>query len=126
MLTGNNPPVISGDTVLYVSQSKQSIYTLSVSDPNDTFTVTLQGNPPPQSDYSFDRTDNIITFTWTPRTTDSVQLMFVANDSQGAASVLHPLVRLCACAMNAECVNSTGDGGMDRFLLQDCVCGTGK
>ena len=114
--------------MLYATLSQQVIYSVTVSDPNDTFTVELQGKPPPTSDYTFNGTVNTFTFTWTPRTKDPVQLMFVANDSQGAVRVHHPVVRLCACALdlNAVCVNSSGDGGTDRFLIQGCLCGTGK
>ena len=67
-------------------------------------------------------------FSWTPTHFSPVRLLFVANDSVGEMSVLHPEVRLCGCALhlNATCADSREDGGENRFIIQNCNCGSGK
>lgn len=124
----NNPPRLSGNSTFYVHINVSSTYSFYVFDPNDTYTVSLHGTLPPSSDYSFSNDDSAYRFSWTPTSFSNVRLLFVANDSIGAVSLLHPEVRLCGCALNlnATCVDSSEDGGEDRFITQDCRCGSGK
>jgi fibulin 1/2 len=126
----NIAPVVNGNNMLFAFVNQTTIYSFTVTDVNDTFTVVLQGTPPPVGEYAF---SNIATprgvyeFTWTPTTTQSVSIQFLVTDSAGAATLLHPLVRLCAChqELNASCTDSTGDAGEDNFLIQSCTCGSG-
>lgn len=99
----------------------------TVRDANDTFNVTIQGTPPPVDEYVFTGSDGLYTFTWTPTSTQTVSIQFLAMDSRGVPTLLHPLVRLCSCRLdlNATCVDMDGDGGADNFLMQDCMCGSG-
>ena len=103
------------------------VYNFTSTD-NDTFVVSLKGTPPPVADYSLTQNGDVFTFTWTPSSADTVSLRFVANDSTGLSSELHPLVRLCACALTlgATCVERDADGGENRFLLEECNCSVGK
>ena len=123
----NNPPRLFGNSTFRLHANITASFTFTVSDPNDTYTVTLMGNLPPPEDYTFSRSDNEFNFTWTPSTLSTVRLVFIANDSSGAISVLHPEIHLCACPLdlNATCIDSGDDGGEDRFILQDCQCGSG-
>jgi fibulin 1/2 len=123
----NNPPVLSGNSTFHVHINKTSSYSFYVSDPNDTYSVSLMGILPPSSEFSFTNADNTYNFSWTPTGFSSVQLNFIANDSVGGMTVLQPEIRLCGCALhlNATCVDASEDGGENRFIIQDCHCGLG-
>ena len=122
----NFPPTLNGSEVLNVTIRLPVTYTLVGGD-SDAFNVTVQGILPPEGDYTFTRNGDEFKFTWTPSSSAKVSLQFIANDTTGQSSQLHPLVRMCACHMNknATCVLADGDGGTERFLLEDCECGSG-
>jgi fibulin 1/2 len=129
-IIANVPPLMNGSDTLFAFVNQTTTYLFTVTDVNDTFTVVLQGNPPPQEEYIFlnlTQSDGVYNFTWTPTSTSHVSIQFLATDSTGAATLLHPLVRLCAChqELNATCTEATGDAGEDKFLIQGCDCGLG-
>ena len=124
----NVPPLINGSDTLFAFVNQSTIYLFTVTDVNDTFSVVLQGNPLPQEEYIFlnlTQPDGVYNFTWTPTSTQSVSIQFLATDSIGAATLAHPLVRLCACHQGAMCTDTNGDGGKDKFLVQRCSNGPG-
>ena len=102
------------------------VYNITASDEND-FMVTLEGILPPIEDYSFTQEGDQFVFVWKPTSHAVVSFIFIANDTTGLSAQLHPLVRLCACALDkgATCVASEEDGGEDRFVLEECECGPG-
>jgi fibulin 1/2 len=120
------PPLINGSDVLNGTVGQTTTFTFVASD-SDSFHVTVDGILPPAADYMLTRNGDEFTFTWTPTSSAIVSLVFIANDSMGLSSQLHPLVRLCACHLekNASCTLSESDGGTDRFVLEDCLCGSG-
>lgn len=126
LVAGQSPPSMSGADVISATLGQQVVYKFTVTD-NDTFTVSLEGIPPPVEDYSLEQSGNNFTFTWVPKSHATVSLRFVAFDEVDLASQLHPLVRLCACSINknATCVKANDDGSEKRFILEDCECGTG-
>ena len=119
---------MNGNDTLFAFVNQPTIYLFIVTDVNDTFSVVLQGSLPPEAEYTFSNVlDNVYNFTWTPASIRSVSIQFLANDSAGAATLLHPLVRLCACheELGATCTDATGDAGESNFLIQSCNCGSG-
>ena len=120
------PPLINGSDIFNGTIGQPTMFTFVASDSN-AFNVTLRGILPPETDYTLTRSGDDFTFTWTPTSPAMVSLVFIANDSTGLSSQLHPLVRLCACHLekNATCILSEGDGGTDRFVLENCECGNG-
>ena len=117
---------MNGSNVIFATVNEEVVYNFTVTDHNN-FTVSLEGILPPQADFTLTRDDDLFLFTWTPTTNAIVSLSFVANDSTGLSNQLHPLVRLCACSLDkgATCDPSDSDGGENRFLLEDCTCGSG-
>ena len=123
---GNFPPVLTGNDTIFAFTNQTVTYHLTVFDPNDTVTVTLNGTLP--ENYVFTKLDDSsYELSWTPKNASSVSIVFVANDSAGASSRLHPLIRLCDCRLdlNATCTMAQGSGGHNRFLIETCHCGTG-
>ena len=116
-----------GNDTLRAFLNQTVTYLFTVSD--DTVTIRLVGTPPPASDFTLELSSRgSYNFTWTPSSLSPVSLQFVANDSAGASTLLHPLVRLCGCRLDlgAVCIDGTGSGGGDQFLLQTCQCGSGQ
>ena len=126
----NNAPIANGSDTLFAFVNQPIIYLFTVTDVNDTFNIVLQGTLPPEEEYMFSnmtQPDGVYNFTWTPTSTRSVSIQFLVIDSAGAATLLHPLVRLCAChqELDATCTDATGDAGDGNFLIQSCSCGPG-
>ena len=121
------PPTISGhSTVIRATLGQTVKFMFNVTD-DTSFNVTLRGQPPPIQDYNLTIAGDVVVFAWTPTNTDPVSLLFVATDVDGLSSQTHPLVRFCACRFdkNASCVEAKGDGGENRFVLENCQCGQG-
>ena len=108
------------------------MYAFNVSDPGDSFTVRVAGQPPPADEFNITRADpndTLHILHWTPRNASTtVRLQIEANDTRGATSILHPLVVLCGCQNGHSCasVPDGEDGGDDRFISPSCNCGEGK
>lgn len=124
----NTPPVVTGNETLFAFINDTTAYLFTVIDANDTFNVTLRGSLPSLEEYTFTRVGAMYNFTWTPMSTKTVSIQFLAIDSAGAPTLLHPLVRLCAChqELNATCSDGNEDPGENRFILQSCSCGPGS
>ena len=123
---------MNGNDTLFAFINQTTIYLFTVTDVNDTVNIVLQGTLPPEEEYRFSNMrepDGVYNynFTWTPTTTQSVSIQFLVTDSAGAVTLLHPLVRLCAChqELDATCTDATGDAGDGNFLIQSCSCGPG-
>eukprot|EP00118_Oscarella_pearsei_P024327 m.303882 g.303882 ORF g.303882 m.303882 type:complete len:1049 (+) comp40843_c0_seq5:1798-4944(+) len=123
----NQPPQINGNGTFRATLGVKSVYRFTVFD-NDTYSVSVVGETPPPRDFSLQTVETgNYTVTWTPSTTDVVNLILVANDSHGAESRLQPLVRLCGCALElgASCVKQEASGGDTGFVLDECICSKG-
>jgi fibulin 1/2 len=120
------PPSLNGTDVLEAIIGQVTTYFFVGTD-TDAFNVTLEGIRPPEADYTLTRDGDNFTFTWIPTSSAVISLLFIANDTTGLSSRLQPLIRLCACRLdkNATCEPSEGDGGTQRFVLDDCECGSG-
>ena len=126
----NNAPIVNGSDTLFAFVNQTTIYLFTVTDVNDTFNIVLQGTLPPEEEYRFSNkthADGVYNFTWTPTSTQSVSIQFLVIDSAGEATLLHPLVRLCAChqELSAKCTDASGDARAGKFLIQSCSCGPG-
>ena len=119
----NTPPVILADSVFRVNLGEESIYSLSVSDPDgDNFTLTLMNDLP--DDPKLEQTEEEYLFVWTLLEITNVTLTFVATDSKGAATIFSPTVELCACVNNGNC---TRDGLLvnSPTIVMNCRCSEG-
>ena len=122
----NFPPFLNGGDVLKAIIGQAVTYSFVGSD-SKAFNVTVAVILPPEADYTFTRSGDNFTFTWTPTSSANVSLLFIAINAAGRSSQLQPLVRLCACHLdkNATCVMANGDEGTERFVLEECECGMG-
>ena len=121
----NTPPNILADSVFRVIIGEESIYSLSVSDPNgDNLTLTLMNELPDSPKLEQTAAGEEYLFVWTLLEITNVTLTFVATDSKGAAALFSPTVELCACVNNGNC---TRDGLLvdSPTIVMNCHCSEG-
>ena len=100
------------------------MYSLSVLDPGDNFTLTIQGQL--LQDYTLEVVgDREYIFHWNLLEPTSEPLVFIATDSGGASSTFIPTVEVCACANGGNC---TLDGLLtsNSTVILNCQCPQGK
>ena len=97
---------------------------ITVTDPGDEVTFTVQGGLPANSVLE-KISDNEYVFRWSPQQVFFSSLTFVANDSSGATSVFTPIVEVCACVNGGNC---TLDGVLTSniTIIMACQCSQGK
>ena len=102
--TENFPPNISADAVFRVTLGMESIYILTVMDPGDNVTLSVRGGLPVNSVLEKVDEEEYI-FIWTLMELTNEPLVFIANDSRGAASTFSPVVEVCACVNGGACTH---------------------
>ena len=103
---------------------RESVYSLTVVDPGDNVTLSVQGEPP-QDSILKTLDDGEYVFSWSLSETTTEPLVFIATDSSGASSTFIPVVEICACANEGNC---TRDGllTMNSTVVLNCICHEGK
>ncbi len=94
----------TGDEVFRVNVGEENVYTFTVIDYtfNEIMTVEVQGGTPLGGSLSSDG-NATYTFVWTPETSPTSALSFVATDDLGASAMLTPFLQVCACFNGGEC-----------------------
>lgn len=96
---------------------------IDVEDPEDEFSLTVQGGLPENSVLEALSEGEFI-FQWTLQEITFMPLVFVANDSQGASTLFTPVVEICACENGGNC---TRDGLLtnNATIVLICQCTEG-
>lgn len=113
-----------GADLFRVNIREENIYTFEVNDTGN-FTVMIEGGAPPGGVLSDDG-DGTYTFTWTPQSIPTRELEFVAIDDIGAATLLSPLVQVCACFNGGECTTEGVPNTDKRIQNLTCLCNEGN
>ena len=91
MQLDNFPPVIVAANTYTVTLNEQSVYTLNITDPGDTFNVSIVGELP--TGYTFANTsESIWTLTISLTSVTGFNFTVVATDSMNASSFTSPQV----------------------------------
>ena len=122
--TGNFPPNISGNAVFRVNIGQESTYFLSVTDPDDTVSVTVEGITSHNSTLMNVEGGEYVYVLNLQSIHEFLQLVFVANDSRGAVAMLEPTVEICACANEGICTRDGVITGNSTVIL-NCQCTEG-
>jgi hypothetical protein len=101
----------------------ESIYTLTVVDPGDNITLSIRGGLPINSVLEKVDEEEYI-FIWTLMELTNEPLVFVANDSRGAASTFSPVVEVCACVNGGACTRE-GIITSNATITLKCMCTQG-
>ena len=125
LFIGNSPPNITIDSdVFNVTVRLDNVYTFMVMDSNN-FTVTIEGGTPQGGLLTNDGEGRYV-FRWTPETTPTTALVFIAEDELGAVTLHSPILQVCTCFNGGSC---TVEGVASTNLLirnLTCVCTDGK
>ena len=100
------------------------MFTLYVVDPGDEFTLNIEGGLPEDSVLE-EVTEEEYVFRWNLQQVTTEPLVFVANDTRGAASVFIPTVEVCSCSNGGRC---TLDGVLNSnaTVVMNCLCTDGE
>ena len=123
LIAANLPPRMNGSNIFRVDTREASVYSFTVTDDGDGFTVAVQGGMPDGS--TLEQESGNYTFTWTQLEPDNTSLVFVANDSLGAASTLSPRVEVCACQNRGNCTLDGILGMESNTVIMECECPEG-
>ncbi len=120
----NFPPNISSEAVFRVFLGLVNNFTLTVVDPGDNFTLSVQGGLPLHSVLEKVEEDSYI-FSWNLMELTNEQLVFIANDSRGASSMFSPIVEVCACVNGGVCTQE-GLITSNATITLKCMCTEGN
>lgn len=125
MQSGNLPPNITSDDIVFnVTVGVENFYTFTVSDSNN-FTVTISEGVPHGAVF-LEEGDGRYSLRWTPETTPTLALSFVAEDELGAATLHSPILQVCTCFNGGQCTTE-GVLSTDQLLRHlTCICTDGK
>ena len=123
-IVDNFPPSIQAEETFRVTIGQEARLVVTVTDPGDEVTFTVQGGLPANSVLE-KISDNEYVFRWSPQQVFFSSLTFVANDSSGATSVFTPILEVCACVNGGNC---TLDGVLTSniIIIMACQCSQGK
>lgn len=97
-------------------------FTVNARSPNSySINYTLTGNVP--SGISFPNGSNNGSFKWNVMSANPVLLTFIATDSRGKSSSLTPVVNMCNCSNNTQCMWNSAVG--EAFAIVPCRCPAG-
>ena len=99
------------------------MFNFRVSDPNDNFTLNVLNA---SGNYSLQRISREeFAFNWKLDYITNDPLIFIANDSSGAASFFSPIIEVCACTNGGYCT-SAGISTTNATITMRCVCPKGQ
>lgn len=124
MHADNFPPVITANSLLTINVNIEVTYTLSVEDATDNFTLSVRGGLPENSVLE-KLEDGTYIFHWNLQQPTTAPLVFIANDSRGAASLFVPRVEICACVNSGLCILD-GLHTINSTILLNCQCSEGN
>ena len=122
--TDNFPPNISGNSVFRVNVNQESTYFLSVTDPDDTFTLIIEGGNPNNSTLVKIEEGEYMFVLNLQMTFEPLRLVFVANDSRGGVATFEPTLEICACSNLGTCIRD-GLISSNSTIIMSCQCTEG-
>ena len=108
---------------------QNAVYTFTVVDEGDTFTVEVAGEIPEGATFE-DNSFGEYTFSWNlevvTNRSDVPALRFRATDSGGAVSLLTPQLVVCPCTNDGECTRRGILNTALPVLIMNCICPEGE
>ena len=119
----NKLPTFSGTDIFKVIVGTENIYTFSVKDADDNFTVTIVGGAP-NGGQLVHNGEGMYTLRWMVSAIPTSSVTFRAEDARGAVVLLSPLLHVCSCFNGGTC---TLDGVIhsDSLINMTCLCTEG-
>lgn len=112
-----------GEDVFRVNVGEENVYVFTVNDTND-FTVAVEGGTPEGGVLSDDG-QGTYTLRWTPESTPTTELVFIATDDLDAATLHSPLLQVCSCFNGGQCTTAGVPSTNRRIQNLTCLCTEG-
>ncbi|KAL9953601.1 hypothetical protein ACROYT_G041044 [Oculina patagonica] len=120
------PTILSGPTEVNLTVNTTVSITVTAEDPNgDPMTFNVTGSLPKGALISTNASS--VTLTWNV-TTQQIEVEFVVADDSNQATVLRPVINVCACHNQGTCIpvdENDVDSSGGRFNILSCVCQNG-
>ncbi|XP_068760013.1 mucin-like protein [Montipora capricornis] len=120
------PKILSGPSELNLTVNTTVSITVTAEDPNgDPVTFNVSGSLPKGAKLSTNVSS--VTLTWNV-TTEEIDIEFVVADDSKQATILLPVINVCACHNQGTCVpvdENDADNNGERFNTLSCVCQNG-
>lgn len=123
ILTGNFPPVIVGPSTFRVNIGEEVFYNFMVEDGE---VQVLGGLPPNSALEQYGGSISMYSFRWTMQEPVDMSLIFIANNSMNAISLLIPHVEVCACSNGGTCTLDGILGIQNNRVVLACECPEGN
>ena len=120
----NKLPTFDGSNIFNMTVGTENIYTFSVKDADDNFTVTIVGGAP-NGGQLVHNGEGMYSLHWMVSTIPASSVTFRAEDARGAVVLLSPLLHVCSCFNGGTC---TLDGIIrleDSLINMTCLCTEG-
>ena len=106
---------------------EENVYTFTVRDNYfiDGYSVVIEGGTPQGGNLTDDGSITF-TFVWTPQSIPTRSLTFIVADDLGAATVLSPILEVCACFNGGECTQDGVPSTIEKIHTLNCRCTEGK
>ncbi|XP_021172006.2 mucin-like protein [Fundulus heteroclitus] len=120
LIYGNMPPIVTEPAVIHSKVNSLVTVHIVAQDPNgDPITYSLLFPRPPEA--SVDRGTGYLT--WTPLSTQPVQLTIKVSDQQ-TSSLFTPVLRVCNCLNGGTCLyDSVAENHLQgKFQVVGCLC----
>uniref|UniRef100_A0A1X7TQV9 Mucin-like protein n=1 Tax=Amphimedon queenslandica TaxID=400682 RepID=A0A1X7TQV9_AMPQE len=117
---GNNlPPVIEASDNFMLTVGETALYTINITDPGDTISVTIDGEFP----YTLDQDGSLWTLNVIHSSLFEFSFTVIASDSFNATSVITPQVRICGCHTDrGSCTVEGVQNASSNPLILICDC----
>ena len=120
----NNLPKFNGIDIFKVTVGTENIYTFSVKDADDNFTVTIVGGAP-NGGQLVHNGKGMYTLHWMMLAIPTSSVQFRAEDARGAVVLLSPLLHVCSCFNGGTCTLDGVVRSADSLINMTCLCTEG-
>ncbi|RDD39384.1 Mucin-like protein [Trichoplax sp. H2] len=118
----HEPPSMIGPSSINVTVGSNESFVITATSPNGyNINFTLTGNLP--KGINFVNGSAVGSFSWDVSSANPVSLTFIATDSKGKSSTFTPVVNMCNCSMNGQCMWNSAVG--EAFAAVPCQCSAG-
>ena len=120
----NKLPKFNGADIFKVTVGTENIYTFSVKDADDNFTVTIVGGAP-NGGQLVHNGEGMYSLHWMVSTIPASSVTFRAEDARGAVVLLSPLLHVCSCFNGGTCTLDGVIRSADSLINMACFCTEG-
>lgn len=125
----NDPPILLGHNIFFITIGERSHYTFNVTDDHNNFTLTVEGGLPDNASLQIDGSSYTLSWTLSLPVNQinsfNKTIAIIAKDELNATALLNPQIQICACGEGGNC---TAEGLLNvstNPLILNCDCSPG-